>query len=242
MQPPGWYPDPTGRFEHRYHNGARWTADVAANGQRYVDPVAGQRPPMPTRAGQPSRPNGLATAGMVCGVVGLAISWIPFLAFVGLVTAIIGVVFGAVGLRRSRPSGDRRASAITGVVTGTAGILVSVFGIWLTFAITRALDEYESPEPSDAELSSCSAVGDDVVAKGSIRNLGDDEQTYTVHVRLERGTRRSRVRRAVVDDVAPAAEATFSVEADLGDVTTETTCEIEVVRGPPPFGLDVDLD
>src|SRR5688572_2691265 len=37
---PGWYNDPAGRFEYRYHNGAVWTSDVASNGQRYVDPLA----------------------------------------------------------------------------------------------------------------------------------------------------------------------------------------------------------
>ena len=47
----GWHPDPTGRFEFRYFNGERWTADVSLHGQRYVDP-AGVAPP--TAAGLPA--------------------------------------------------------------------------------------------------------------------------------------------------------------------------------------------
>ena len=36
-----WYPDPTGRFQQRYWDGAQWTDNVATNGQTYTDPVGG---------------------------------------------------------------------------------------------------------------------------------------------------------------------------------------------------------
>ena len=36
--PAGWYPDPLGRFDHRWYDGARWTADVSLDGVRRVDP------------------------------------------------------------------------------------------------------------------------------------------------------------------------------------------------------------
>ena len=34
----GWYPDPTGRFDHRYHDGMAWTATVASGGVSSTDP------------------------------------------------------------------------------------------------------------------------------------------------------------------------------------------------------------
>jgi len=37
--PPNWYPDPTGRHEHRYWNGEAWTDNVSDRGQPSVDPV-----------------------------------------------------------------------------------------------------------------------------------------------------------------------------------------------------------
>ncbi|MEX1107166.1 MAG: DUF2510 domain-containing protein, partial [Ilumatobacteraceae bacterium] len=37
--PAGWFPDPLGRYEHRWFNGTTWTADVSLHGQRYVDPA-----------------------------------------------------------------------------------------------------------------------------------------------------------------------------------------------------------
>jgi hypothetical protein len=43
---PGWYPDPSGRFAQRYHDGSRWTEHVAdAGGQRSVDNPEGQAAP-----------------------------------------------------------------------------------------------------------------------------------------------------------------------------------------------------
>jgi len=40
---PGWYPDPSGRFAQRYHDGARWTEHVAdAQGNRATDVPGGQ--------------------------------------------------------------------------------------------------------------------------------------------------------------------------------------------------------
>jgi Protein of unknown function (DUF2510) len=36
--PAGWYPDPSGRFEMRYWDGATWTEHVARGGQQFTDP------------------------------------------------------------------------------------------------------------------------------------------------------------------------------------------------------------
>jgi DNA polymerase III epsilon subunit-like protein/BRCT domain type II-containing protein len=39
LPPPAWHPDPTGRFQYRYWDGARWGPYVATDGQTYLDPV-----------------------------------------------------------------------------------------------------------------------------------------------------------------------------------------------------------
>ena len=52
---PGWYPDPSGHFAQRYHDGTRWTEHVAdAGGQRSVDNPEGQAAPGPTRTARAS--------------------------------------------------------------------------------------------------------------------------------------------------------------------------------------------
>ena len=35
---PGWYPDPFGRHEHRWYDGAQWSDQVASNGRQSTDP------------------------------------------------------------------------------------------------------------------------------------------------------------------------------------------------------------
>ena len=37
--PAGWFPDPLGRYDHRWFNGTTWTSDVSLDGQRFVDPL-----------------------------------------------------------------------------------------------------------------------------------------------------------------------------------------------------------
>jgi hypothetical protein len=39
--PPAWHPDPTGRHDHRWWDGERWTEHVADAGQASVDPIDG---------------------------------------------------------------------------------------------------------------------------------------------------------------------------------------------------------
>ena len=38
---PNWYPDPWGRHEHRYYDGANWTEHVSSHGWPSVDPPGG---------------------------------------------------------------------------------------------------------------------------------------------------------------------------------------------------------
>jgi uncharacterized protein YxjI len=52
--PPNWYPDPLGRHEHRWWDGARWTDQVASGGRQSVDPVTAV-PAVPTVGHSPER-------------------------------------------------------------------------------------------------------------------------------------------------------------------------------------------
>lgn len=51
--PPAWFPDPTGRFEHRYWDGERWTEHVGTQGRQAIDHL---QPPPPLSGGQPVQP------------------------------------------------------------------------------------------------------------------------------------------------------------------------------------------
>lgn len=240
VTPPGWYPDPSGRFEHRYHDGDRWTADVATGGQRYVDaPGAGPATTVP--AGNP-RPggNGMAIAALTCGLVGIALAWVPVLFVVGAVLAVLAIVFGVIGLGRARTRGHGRGFAVAGLVTGVAGIALAAVGAWFTVAVFRAVDRYESPQEHAIGAVTCEVDDGRVVGRGTIEHLGETATDFTLTIEVRRpssglvlGT--SQVR--VLDiDPGESREFRFSRRTDA----TTAACEVVRVRGPLPFGVRID--
>jgi hypothetical protein len=74
--------------------------------------------------------NGLAVAALVLGVVGTALSLIPFLGlFLCWLPALLAIIFGFVGLGTARRSnGFRRTEALWGAILGFAPILITV--VW----------------------------------------------------------------------------------------------------------------
>ncbi|HEV7865176.1 MAG TPA: phospholipid scramblase-related protein [Acidimicrobiia bacterium] len=44
-QPADWYPDPSGRHEHRYWDGSQWTEHVSSHGRQSTDPDPTSQPP-----------------------------------------------------------------------------------------------------------------------------------------------------------------------------------------------------
>ena len=61
------------------------------------------------------RRNGMAVTGMVCGIVGLFV--------LGILLGPLAVIFGGIGLSRSKVSGTGRGQAITGIVLGVIDIV-----------------------------------------------------------------------------------------------------------------------
>ena len=64
--PAGWFPDPTGRFEQRYWDGAAWTDHVARGGQQLRDAPGGPTGTT-TTAAQADAPDGAGRAGHALG-------------------------------------------------------------------------------------------------------------------------------------------------------------------------------
>jgi hypothetical protein len=99
--------------------------------------------PKPSKYNQPRKPaglkgaggdkNGMAIASLILGLLGLALLWVPYFAFV---LPLLAVIFGVVGLAQATAD-DRldsgRGMAIAGIVFGLIGLAVaalilSVFG------------------------------------------------------------------------------------------------------------------
>ncbi len=87
----------------------------------------------------PGPGNGLATAGMILGILGLALCWIPFF---GWILAVVGIVLGAIGWSKANKGARGKGMAIAGVVCGVVGILAGVAVFAVTMVAVKSFDRY----------------------------------------------------------------------------------------------------
>ncbi len=98
-------------------------------------PQFGQQPPYGQYGfdgQQPKGGKGMAIASMILGIVSLVLC---FYWFLGLPTALVGLILGIVAINRaSRNFGAGKGFAISGIVTSGLGLLLGVFMffVWLT--------------------------------------------------------------------------------------------------------------
>lgn len=254
--PAGWFPDPLGRYEYRYFNGAVWTADVSNGGNRLVDPngtapqQASSGPggyPAPLAAAgaggafgayEPPKSNGIAVAALVCGIIGALIAWAPFVVIFGLILAILAVIFGVQGLKRAKEVDKGRGVALAGLILGVAGIVLSAIGIWLTVVVWREVVDFIEPGPVVAEVTGCRSDGVFVEAGGTLTNRSSTRRDYTLFVEIE-GSRGDRTLIDQLTNVAPGETVEWEVS---GRATVDAgQCEADVtVQGPFPFGIELD--
>lgn len=240
-----WYPDPTGRYEFRYFNGATWTADVSRNGARGVDTVPMSAPgagPAGWSAGPASRRSGKATAALVLGIVAIGLSWVPFLFVAGAICGVLAIVYGLVARRVTPP--DPRAFAGVGVILGAASLVVCALGVFLTVRVVDEIDTFTNPPDYDVDITRCARDGTSVDITGSITNIDDRASEYLVFVRIRAG---GDTGTAIIDVGRVAAGSTegFTATVRLPGIDperaagTETSCVVTNVTGPYPFGVEL---
>lgn len=72
--------------------------------------------------------NGLGTAALVLGIIGVVFCWIPF---TGWALNILAIIFGAVGRNRVKAgAANNKSSAVAGLVLGVIGL-----GVWVIFIV-----------------------------------------------------------------------------------------------------------
>jgi len=246
----GWFPDPLRRFDFRYFNGERWTADVAADGTRCVDP-APFRPPAPS-AHPPMRREGgrhpsrtLAVLSLLLGLTGVALGWAPFIFVLGGAGAVAAIVLGVISLRRTAQlalagadgDGSGRGMAIAGICLGPVGLGLCVVGVILTGVAYREFSEYVEPGPHRIANESCTASGPRATHSGDIVNLDDRARDYELLLQFLDGRAVVATERVQVDDVAAGASGSWSTTARVGTVD-DLDCRVRNVTGPYPFGLE----
>lgn len=249
--PPGWHPDPTGRYEFRYFNGHRWTSDVSVNGERFVDSITpttttiatdafGSQPahhpgwgPTPPSARPPGR--GFAIASFAVGLGSFVFGWIPFAFAIGIGGAVAAIVFGIIALRRS----TGRTFAIAGIVLSVAAFGASVVGFHLTRLVLREFDQFIEAGPHEVSIDRCDTAEDGLVTlDGTITNLDDETRSYTITIRYTVGNDTLDTDLTRVSNVAPGQSAEFQGTTFADDSADTVRCEIDAVTGPLPFAVD----
>ena len=241
----GWYPDPTGRFEYRYHNDRHWTADVSTNGQRYVDPlpapVAGRADRSPHRPPAPPQDGGGNGIGhRLDGVRHRR----P--------RHRLGPVRRRRRARRRRrrprprasppcaapsrpapaaarpsPGSSRARSASSSACSASCS----------TVYLVRAIERFDDPGPHDAAITSCDR------GRHRRRRHGRDHEPQrppSATTRVRGAPRRRRPATGSASTTSRPARRRRSRPASSGRSATARARSSQV-RGPVPFGLDPSI-
>jgi predicted PurR-regulated permease PerM len=85
--------------------------------------------------------NGLATAALVLGIVGVVFGLIPLTFFIALICGVLALIFGVIGWRAANKGRGRKGLAVSGTVLGVVALLLAFAGI---FIIGEAADDLQN--------------------------------------------------------------------------------------------------
>ena len=105
------------------------------NNTQYQPPPGGYAPP----PAPPAQTNGMAIAALVCGVLGIVGSFIPVVMYFTAVLAVLGIIFGVMGMKKAKQIGSGNGLAITGLVLGIVGTIFAIVGIICYASVACAL-------------------------------------------------------------------------------------------------------
>lgn len=109
----GWYADPNGLPADRYWDGASWTEQTRPATAR--PPMVGSPGSAASIGAAPVRRNGMGTASLVMGILGLFLGWI---------FSLLAIIFGGVGAGRAkRGEATNRGAALWGLWLGIFGFV-----------------------------------------------------------------------------------------------------------------------
>ncbi len=82
----------------------------------------------------------MAVAGMVLGILGLVLCWLPF---VGWACALVGIILGALGMSKANKLGGKgKGMAVAGLICGILGLLIGVILFVLATMAVSSFDTY----------------------------------------------------------------------------------------------------
>jgi hypothetical protein len=84
--------------------------------------------------------NGIGVAAGVCGIIALALCWIPFIDYVSIVVGALAIIFGVIGVRTANQRGGaRKGMAVAGIVCGVVGLAIAFIFLLLIYALVSSV-------------------------------------------------------------------------------------------------------
>jgi type II secretory pathway pseudopilin PulG len=108
--------------------------------------MATSTPPPQYQAPYQPQANSMATWGLVLGIAGIVLCWVPLL---GWASAILGIVFGAIGIGKANRLGRGKGAAVTGLILGCLG---AVLPILAAIAIPAFLGYMHKSKKTESEV------------------------------------------------------------------------------------------
>ena len=138
--------------------------------------------------------SGLATAGMVLGIIGVVLSFIPIINNIAFFIGILALIFGIIGIVKKAGKGK----AIAGIVLGILSIVITLA---MQSAVSDAIDETSKELDkitgnSTEEVLKTEAnvtLGDLQISKDeygltdskmvvTVKNITDKKKSYSLHI------------------------------------------------------------
>ncbi|MBP5530716.1 MAG: hypothetical protein J6Y54_01615 [Lentisphaeria bacterium] len=79
----------------------------------------------------------MGVASLVLGIISIVFCWIPFLNWIALILAIVGLILGAVGINVNKKNGKPVGCAIAGLVLSIISVVAILLWV-LVFAAAVA--------------------------------------------------------------------------------------------------------
>ncbi len=92
--------------------------------------------------------SGFAVASLVLGILGLILGWIPFF---GWIMVLLALVFGIIGLIKSKKSGKGKGMAIAGIILSIVSMVIGIFLI-LSIIFAGRMSMYSSPATTSGPI------------------------------------------------------------------------------------------
>ncbi len=194
-------------------------------------------PSAPQGAGPQRMSNGMATAALVLGIIGVVCGIIPLLFFVSLPLGVLGLVLGILGRRKATKSNiSGKGTALAGAILGAIALVLGIIGV---VVVVNAVDEVDNifdelggeADPDHYEVTIDCGEDDlgDVLPSGEITNTSDEVRGFQIEIEILDGDVRLDGTSTFVEDLDPGQTSEWEAFS-TADTGPGVTCDITSVN------------